>query len=319
MKEIRIAENEADQRIDRFVKKYLPEVPLGMIYKYLRTKKIKVNGKKVQQNYRLQLGDRVMFYLDTAVENHQVQRVIQHYPREFGIVYEDEHLLVVDKPAGLLVHPDEAGPQNTLDQQVISYLISSGAYCPEEEKTFQPAPSNRLDRNTSGIILFGKDYATVQALNEMIREQRISKYYLALVKGQLPEGRELKGYLVKDERTNQVSVSQEKENGSLSIHTRYRVQQSFREYTLLEVELITGRSHQIRAHFASIGHPIIGDPKYGDVRVNREVRQHWHLKSQFLHAYKVVFDRSLPPVGYLTGKAIIAPLPLEMQKIVEQL
>lgn len=319
MKEITIRANEADQRLDRFVKKYLPEAPLGMIYKYLRTKKIKVNGRKVEQNYRLQVGDRVQFYLDVALETLQEERAIYHYAPEFTVVYEDEHLLAVAKPAGLLIHPDEAGPQNTLDQQVLSYLVKNGSYDPEQEATFTPAPSNRLDRNTSGLVLFGKDYPALQALNEMIREQGVEKYYLALVVGVMQQGRELKGYLQKDEQSNQVTILTEKVEGALPIHTRYEVVERFAHFTLVEVELITGRSHQIRAHFASIGHPVVGDPKYGRERVNRQARGDWGLQRQFLHAYRLRFAQPAEPLEYLAGREIVAPLPDELAKIVDQL
>lgn len=317
MKEIRITENEADQRVDRFVKKFLSEAPLGLIYKYLRTKKIKVNGKKAKQNYRLQIGDQIQFLLDVNIEEFQTDQEIEHYEREFGICFEDQHLLIVDKPSGLLVHSNRKGSQNTLNQQVLSYLVKTGSYDPKVEKTFVPAPSNRLDRNTTGIVLFGKDYRTQQGLNEMIREQMVAKFYLTLVHGNVEKDQELQGFLYKDQEKNQVQVLDTEREGSLPIHTRYRVQKRWRKYTLLEVELITGRSHQIRAHLSSIGHPIVGDPKYGDFRVR--LPKEWGLSSQFLHAKQIVFNRTIDPLKYLEGKVISAPLPDNLKRILKHL
>lgn len=319
MKEIRIRENEADQRLDRFVKKYLPEAPLGLIYKYLRTKKIKVNGKKVEQNYRLQVGDCVQLYLDVAPESLQEERAIRHYAPEFTVIYEDEQILVVAKPAGLLVHPDQAEPQNTLDRQVLSYLVKNGSFDPTQEVTFTPAPCNRLDRNTSGLVLFGKDYPSLQALNEMIRTQQIDKYYLALVKGVMNQGGELKGYLKKEEATNQVTILPGMTEGALPIHTRYTIIERWSDFTLVEVELITGRSHQIRAHLASIGHPIVGDPKYGLDAVNRRARGDWGLQHQFLHANRIRLTQPVEPLTYLTGREFSAPLPGNLAKIVDKM
>lgn len=317
MKEIQIMENEAGQRIDRFIKKFLPEAPLGLIYRYLRTKKIKINGKKAKQNYRLQIGDHVQFYLDVNIKEFQTEREIQHYERQFRICYEDQHLLIVDKPAGLLVHSNRKGAQNTLNRQVLSYLVNTGSYDPKVEKTFVPAPSNRLDRNTTGIVLFGKDYRTQQALNEMIRRKMIDKFYLALVHGTVQRDQELQGFLYKDQTKNQVQVLDTEREGSLPIHTRYRVQKRWRKYTLLEVQLLTGRSHQIRAHLSSIGHPIIGDPKYGDL--NERIPNEWGLSSQFLHAEKIVFHDPIDPLKYLGGKIVQASLPNSLQQILDQI
>lgn len=319
MREIVIRENEADQRLDRFLKKCLPEAPLGTIYKYLRTKKIKVNGKRAEQNYRLRIGDRVQIFLEGAPDVLPEARVIIHYPPEFAVVYEDEQILVVGKPAGLLVHPDEAGPQNTLDQQVLSYLVQNGSYDPARERTFAPAPCNRLDRNTSGLVLFGKTYPALQALNAMIRGQMVEKYYLALVAGVMEGEQELKGYLRKDEQTNQVAILTHEAEGALPIHTRYRVLERYHKLTLVEVELITGRSHQIRAHLQSIGHGIVGDPKYGEDGWNRRARRDWGLKHQFLHAYRLRCGRPVAPLDYLAEREFMAPLPRDLAKIIEQL
>ncbi|MCK4260014.1 MAG: RluA family pseudouridine synthase [Halanaerobiales bacterium] len=320
MQEIRIGENEAAQRIDRFVKKYLSKAPLGLIFKYLRTKKIRVNGKKVKQNYRLKVGDMVQFNKTIELEDlvrAPIKKDLTKYEQQFGIIYEDEHLLVVDKPSGLLVHSNRPGEQNTLNRQVLSYLIKNGIYNPEKEKTFVPGPSNRLDRNTSGLVLFGKDYPTQQTLNEMIKNHYVNKYYLALVYGELKQNRELKGYLTKDKSSNVVMISKNKTEESLPIHTRYRILEALNGFTLLEVELITGRSHQIRAHLSTIGHPIIGDPKYGNDRINQEAKRNWNLHRQFLHAYCLTFTKAKKPLDQLPK--MIAPLPHDLEKLRDRL
>ena len=323
MTEFRISANEAEQRIDRFIKKFLPDAPLGLIYKYLRTKKIKVNGGKVQQNYRLQVGDLVEFSIGIAVEElhesrelrSEIIRQYAQFTQEFEVIYEDENILAVNKPAGLLIHADEAGVQNTLTEQVLAYLIKNGSYIPEKEVTFTPAPANRLDRNTSGLVLFGKNYLALQALNNMIREQMIAKYYIALVVGTMSGNQELQGYLLKDEEANQVQIFPIERSGALPIHTRYRVLGTAQSFTLLEVELITGRSHQIRAHLASIGHPVLGDPKYGNPEINRQMKKRFKLPFQFLHAHRLVFTKTVQPLADLTDRIIVAPLPEEMQNI----
>ncbi|AZR72772.1 hypothetical protein BBF96_04810 [Anoxybacter fermentans] len=319
MKEVRITENEAKQRVDRFLKKYLPKAPLGLIYKFLRTKKIKVNGKKVKPNYRLQPGDMLQFHTDIDLDQFFEKIKFKYYDREFGIIYEDEHLLIVDKPSGLLVHSNHSGLQNTLNMQVLSYLIKKGEYKPELKTTFTPAPVNRLDRNTSGLVLFPKDYLSQQALNKMIRKRMIDKYYLTLVVGDLNQEQELKGYLYKDKKLNKVKILDYNKKGSLPIHTRYQVLKRFGKFTLLQVELITGRSHQIRSHLASIGHPIVGDPKYGNKRINKQVKEKWGLKYQFLHAYRLNFTRTIEPLKYLQNREFLAPLPENLRKIENQL
>lgn len=316
MTEIKIRENEAEQRIDRFVKKYLADAPLGLIYKYLRKKKIKVNGKKVAQNYRLQVDDIVQFDASIRLDEFTETQEYSYYTQEFAIVYEDEHLLVVNKPAGLLTHKDRAESQNTLNSQVISYLIKKSDFSPAEEVTFKPGPSNRLDRNTSGLVLFAKDYQSQQALNEMIKTRMVDKYYLALVLGQVQQDSELRGYLYKDQQTNLVKIYNESIEGSWPIHTCYRVLAKHAKFTLLEVRLITGKTHQIRAHLASIGHPIVGDPKYGSKQVDNLLKSIGiNLTRQFLHAYRIIFTDTIQPLNYLKKKEIKISLPDDLKQI----
>lgn len=315
--EIRITENEAEQRLDRFLKKYLKEASLGLIYKLIRTKMIRVNGKKAKENYRLQLDDIIQFNSSLNIEQYfPTRKQAVSYPQEFTIIYEDHHVLVVDKPAGLLVHANKPGEQRTLNRQVLSYLIETNCYHPDEEKTFIPAPSNRLDRNTSGLVLFAKNYLTQQALNKMIREKMIDKYYLTLVSGQVKvHGKQrLNGYLLKDNSTNLVSISETYQAGSVPIQTEYKVLKKLESATLLEINLITGRSHQIRAHLASIGYPIIGDSKYGIRELNIQFAM-LGLKRQFLHASRLIFSQTFPQLDYLKGQEFESPLPNDLKKI----
>lgn len=317
MQEFTVTKNESGQRVDRFIKKLLSTVSLGLIYKFLRKKKIKVNGVKVAPHYRLQTGDKVQFDSQIKLTNSSYEKQCLNYSQEFTVIFEDEHLLLVDKPAGLLIHADRPGKQNTLNRQVLSYLIKNKDYLPEKELTFKIGASNRLDRNTSGLVLFAKDYPSQKALNKMIREKRVEKYYLALVKGDIKKGQELKNYLKKNQQTNQVEIFQSQLPESQSIHTSFQVVRRFSQFTLLEVKLITGKPHQIRAQFAAINHPIIGDPKYGDYKINSffQKNNNINLNRQFLHAYKIIFINSLKPLLYLNGKEFSTPLPVDLQLI----
>lgn len=317
MKEIRITQNESGQRVDRFVKKILSRVPLGLIYKYLRKRKIKVNDRRVQPNYRLQIGDKIQFDSQIKLIDYDYQKQFPQYGQNFSIIFEDERLLLVDKPAGLLVHADRPGFQNTLTRQVLTYLIRNKVYQPERELTFKIGASNRLDRNTSGLVLFAKDYPSQQALNTMIREKRVEKYYLALVNGEVKQNLELKNYLKKNQQTKRVEIYKSQQTGSWPIHTSFRIIQRFSQFTLLEIKLITGRPHQIRAQLAAINHPILGDPKYGNNNINSFFRKNnkLYLNRQFLHAYRLIFINPLEPLLYLKGKEFKTSLPADLQLI----
>lgn len=320
VREIQIGKNEENQRIDKFLRKYMPKASLGFIYKMIRKNNVKVNGNKIDNDYVLKDGDAMQLYLkEDTIENFIESREVRRIKRTFQIVYEDDHLLLVNKPYGLLVHGDCQEKKNTLINQVTGYLYAKGEYDPKAEKTFAPASVNRLDRNTSGIVIIGKNYETVQNLNQMIREKHhIRKFYLTVVKGQVKSGGELKGYLLKDERGNKAKIAEKEENGK-DIHTMYRPLKTNKDYSLLEVEIITGRTHQIRLHLSAIGHPIVGDPKYGDKSINQVMKKNFGLENQFLHAYRISFEKCIGNLKYLEGKSFEAPLPQRLKEIEQSL
>lgn len=312
---IEIGKNEQNQRLDKFLRKYLGKAPLSYIYKAIR-KDVKVNGKRSKEDYILELGDTVTLYIaDDVIESYRKKVETTRAKRQFKIAYEDENLIVVEKPFGLLTHGDQHEKKNHLANQVIDYLIETESYNPRIEKTFTPAPVNRLDRNTTGLVLFGKTNLAVQQLNQMIREKdKVSKCYMTIVSGNLKKELHLRDRMVKDRVNNKVTVLSMDQEG-LEMETIVRPMQSNGKYTLVEVEIITGRTHQIRAHLAKTGHPVIGDVKYGDKRVNGYVRQRFDLNTQLLHAYKLEFAGVEGELAYLNGKTVYAELPEDFKRI----
>ena len=320
MIQLTITENEQNQRLDRFLKKYFRNAPLSRIYKMIR-KDVKVNGKRAKEDTMLELNDVISVFMTQEEADQLSERPkAVRAKRQFKIVYEDENMLLVEKPYGLLIHGDHTEKKNTLANQVVDYLIETGAYVPRREKTFVPSPVNRLDRNTTGIVIFGKNNLALQALNKMLREKEyVEKYYLTAVKGSLQEELHLKDYLLKDEKKNQVQVLSEQCDDSRVIETKARPLQEGSGCTLVEVHLITGRTHQIRAHLNSVGYPVIGDEKYGDRKLNQMIQNKYGLSSQFLHAYRLRFADAIAPLEYLKGREFIAPLTPILQSVKEGL
>ena len=328
MEKLVIGRNDGQQRLDRFLRKYLKNASLGSIYKFIR-KDVKVNGKRVTRESILQEGDEITLYFspedlerytgrhsEGAAQGAASDARRKSRPRKsFGIVYEDENILAAAKPYGLLTHGDGREKKNTLVNQVVDYLIEKGEYIPRIERSFTPAAVNRLDRNTTGLVLFGKNAPALRALNEMIRSgDMVSKYYLTVLAGELPEKLHLKGTLVKDEERNTVAVGLEAQEGK-TIETIARPLFSKDGYTLAEIELVTGRTHQIRAHMASAGYPVLGDAKYGDKKYNAYAQEHFGLKAQLLHAYCLRFHACAAPLKYLAGQSFYAELPAASEKI----
>ena len=299
---LRISENDGNQRLDRFLKKYLDKASLSYIYRLIR-KDVKINGKRGKNNTILLEGDEVKIYVteDSLKEIHSAKKAVR-IKKQFKIVYEDENILVVNKPFGLLTHGGGAERKNTLANQVLSYLIAKGDYIPRIEKTFVPAPANRLDRNTTGLVIFGKNAVSLKEINRKLRKgENIEKYYIALVSGELKETLKLEGAITKLENANRVEISEEGREAKTLV---YPVM-SNHDFSLAEIKLLTGRPHQIRAHLAAAGYPVVGDRKYGNSKINAWALNEFKLKGQFLHAYKLVID----------GKIIEGELPQNMEAI----
>lgn len=325
MQKITVSSNEAGQRMDKLLAKYLSNAPKSFIYKMLRKKNIKLNGKKAEGNEMLQLGDEItMFLADETIEKFagntkKVQQELKRVSKsktKLSVLYEDENVLFLDKPAGIL--SQKARPEDvSINEHFIAYLLESGQLKEEELRSFKPAICNRLDRNTSGIVAAGKTLAGLQQLTEMFRDRSMKKYYLTLVNGKLDKEEYIKGYLKKDEQTNKVSISKTVKDGYQEIETAYRPLATNGKITLLEVHLITGRTHQIRAHLASKGHGILGDYKYGNKEKNEYYRKKYKLDSQILHSYRMEFKKCNGALASLTDKKIIAPVPKKIRDILK--
>lgn len=321
MKKLKITENDANQRIDKYIKKLLVNAPTNFIYKMFRKKDIKVNGKKVNEKYILKNNDVVeMFLYEDKFKEFTATKDIYNVKKTFKVLYEDNHVLIVYKPAGLLVHEDKNESVNTLTNQVLSYLANKNELDLSRENTFMPGPVHRLDRNTSGIVIFGKTLGALQVLNEMIKQRHcIEKSYLTICKGKVNQKRNLKGYIVKLDDQAQVKLVSKDYPGALTMETIVKPVKYNNDYSKVEVTLVTGRMHQIRVHLSSIDHPIIGDRKYGDFELNKFVKKEFGLNHQLLHAYKIRFVKSFGILAYLQDKEIVCPVPKLFEKIENRL
>ncbi len=306
MRSITIKKNDAGQRLDKFLSKAIKGLPTSLMYKYIRTKKIKVNRKRAEQKYILSEGDIIdLFIREEFFDSPERDGgAIERIEPKINVVYEDENILLVSKRPGVVVHEDSEAKDNTLIMHIKAYLYRKGEYDPSAEQSFAPALCNRIDRNTGGIVIAAKNASALRIMNEKIKNNEISKFYLCAVHGIMPQKEQtLRGYLIKDSATNMVSVYDKKTGTAKEIITKYRVVAQKGKNSLLEVELVTGRTHQIRAHMAHIGHPLVGDGKYGVNKLDREKG----YKYQALYAYRLKFDfdNSEGELGYLRGKEIM--------------
>jgi 23S rRNA pseudouridine955/2504/2580 synthase len=303
---IKIDKNEEKQRIDRFLKKYLNKAPNAFIYKILRKKYIKVNDKKVKEEYFLEAGDVVEIYLaDDTIEKFRRSKSYVENEGELNVVYEDLNIILINKPAGIDVQPLGDGKLSLLDK-LLAYLGEE-----DDSATFRPSFCNRLDRNTTGIIIAAKNYNSLKEMNENIRDRKLSKYYYSIVQGEISKNIEIGGFLKKRDDVNKVVVRNVEMEGYKEIHTRIKLVGYSKGFTEIEVELITGRTHQIRAHLSSIGHPLVGDIKYGGK--TKGVNQY------LLHSKKLEFKGFGGELEYLNSKVFEAPCPRNYIKLKKEL
>lgn len=301
MKSVKVNSNDAGQRLDKFLLKHFESLPKSMMFKQIRKKNIKLNRKRCTPEQIINDGDVIELYLtDDMLNERKVHYDFMSAPKELCIIYEDENIILMDKPQGVLCHPDGREYVNTLVASMKRYLYEKGEYKPEDENSFTPSLANRIDRNTGGIVIGAKNYQSLKILNEKIKSREIDKYYLTVCEGLFDNKSDvLDGYLVKDERKNMVKVLPEMIDGAKRIRTRYTVLDSYDNKSLVEIELLTGRTHQIRAHLASIGHPLLNDGKYGTV--------HGRFKQE-LYSYKLrfSFNDDAGALQYLDGREFVS-------------
>ena len=318
MQEFVIQSSENGLTLEKYVFKVLPAAPLSFIYKLFRKKDVKVNGHHEDKKFRLNTNDIVAIYItDNQIKEFQKEKSLNpNLKIKDWIIYEDDNVLFVNKPRGLLVQ--KSAPQDeSLDQLVIEYLMATNQYNPDKEKGFVPGPAHRLDRNTSGIVAFGKNHDALTILFDLFKDHDlINKHYLALVVGNVEKEKDIiTAPLKKDEKNNKVVVAKD----GKSAQTVYKVLKRFNNYTLLDVTLLTGRTHQIRVHMSYINHPIVGDAKYGNFSINKEFKDKYHFNSQFLHAYKLGFGELKYPLNNLSKKEFVAEPREEIANILTML
>ena len=317
MRQLIIHKNDENQRLDKYLKKYLKEAPGSFIYKMLRKKNIVLNGKKADGTEKLSAGDEVKLFLaeDTLVkftgEGQSLSEVKFPVKKDLEVLFEDENLLIINKPAGELSQKAEA-KDVSMNEYALGYLQEKGDITEESLKVFKPSVCNRLDRNTSGILIVAKTYQAAREFGTALSKRSVRKYYQCIVKGEVKKAEKIDGFLWKDEKTNKVEIYKTFKKDAAEIHTAYQPLKHKDGLTLLEVHLITGRAHQIRAHLSSSGHPILGDPKYGD----RKLSKKYGVKYQLLHACRLELDGFDGEFSKYNGKIISAQLPDLFRKII---
>ena len=321
MYQFTINSNEAGQRFDKYLHKLLPKAPASFFYKMLRKKNIVLNGKKAEGKEKLSIGDEISLFLseetflsfqDSLQKESEFIKAYQTL-KDIQIVFENQNMLIVNKPSGILTQKSKDSDLS-LNEWLIGYLLFSNAITRESLRTFKPSVCNRLDRNASGLVLCSKTLKGSQRLSMLIRERKVHKFYRLFVKGSVEKEELLKGYLVKDELTNKVIISETPIEQGAYIKTRFYPVQKLSDMTYLEVELITGKTHQIRAHMASVGHPILMDYKYGDHKFNEKYKDRFPAQGQLLHAYRLEFSKEESLLEG-AGPVFIAEEPSVFQKL----
>ena len=317
MKKLTIKQNEAGQRLDKFLQKYLYAAERSFIYKMLRKKNITLNGKRAEGSEKVSAGDSVELYLsDETIEKFSPPKKAAHTGVALSIVYEDDDFLFVNKPVGMLSQK-AAEADLSLNEHILSYLLETGRVTQESLSRFRPSVCNRLDRNTSGLILAGKTPSGSRSLSAMLRARTPEKYYLSIVCGQVTKPGHVKGWLLKEELTNTARILSEPAPESSPIETVYEPLEQLGDFTLLGIRLITGKTHQIRAHLASEGYPVLGDAKYGNREINREFSRRYPLRHQLLHAWRITFPSGTSPepaADRLMGKSFTAQPPVSFRR-----
>ena len=318
MKQFTIRPNEAGQRFDKYLSKLLKEAPKSFLYKMLRKKNITLNNKKATGSEKLKEGDEIRIFLsDETYEKFSKEEAAPRAATSLSIIYEDRDILLINKPRGMLSQPDDTG-EPSLVEYVTGYLLKTGQITEEELRTFHPSVCNRLDKNTSGIIAAGKSLTGLQELSALFHDRTIHKDYLCIVKGVLNDKQHIRGFLKKDQKKNQVTVSKEKTPDAKPIETIYTPLGNNGNVTLLKVRLVTGRTHQIRAHLAAEGHPLMGDSKYGSSAFNRSCREKYGLKHQLLHAYCLSFPKDTGNLISVSQKRFLAEPPRLFYQIIKE-
>ena len=313
MKTFIINENDSGQRLDKFIAKAVKNLPKNLMYKYIRLKRIKINGKRCEISTRLNVGDEIQLYINDEFFETPKDDSFMSVSPNIDVIYEDENIILVDKPSGLVVHEDADNSIDTLINRIKRYLYDKKEYDPNNELSFTPALCNRLDRNTSGIVICAKNAESLRVLNEKIKNRELHKYYLCVCLGILGKKQDtLKNYLFKDEKSKTVHIENTKRPCNKQILTKYKVLKEKNNLSLIEIDLLTGRTHQIRAHMAYIGHPLLSDGKYGINKVNKK----YSVTAQALCSYRLAFDfkTNAGILEYLNNKSFEAKEPWFVRK-----
>lgn len=324
MREIIINKNEAGQRFDKLLFKYFNAAPASFVYKMLRKKNITLNNKKSDGKDKLVVGDCVkIFMTDETIDKFRSDKNIEiskkaKLKKSLDVVYEDGNVIIVNKPAGVLSQKADKN-DISMNEYIIEYLLDTNQISKNELETFKPGICNRLDRNTSGLLIAGKSLTGLQIMSDMLKDRSFGKYYITIVSGKISGKTNIKGYLAKDTKSNKVKIYDKPLNESSYIETEYESLKTNGKYTILKVKLITGKPHQIRAHLASVNHPIIGDTKYGSREINEMFRKKCNLKYQLLHAWQLKFEDMPNELKELNHKTIEAKIPKVFEKVFDEI